>query len=290
MRIRGKYWAGIVAALVIGLVLGAVLARLADGNDFGPRGRTISVHDVGLAELVLFVPTRGLPPEGDAILRSAAEVTQYAGRFANYSGVEQELVQEKLSGRDMDRETLIAFTWGGTCAPGDGAKLTTADGGASYSTRLTGASDGPEECYARWEHLAVFAMPKGEVRPDARLATNLLGAPGPASLLAFERIDRTDPRGMEISQLDQLETFLRGLPPGTADSIRAEVLDRGRDLRAFGFVLLGCQNDSAYLAISKQQLHPVPTGGENIRCVTADHYLAVFTVPAEFVPASARIG
>ncbi|MEV6279487.1 hypothetical protein [Nocardia sp. NPDC051832] len=274
--------------LVIGLVAGGFLGSMLRIADDGKRRN----DDVEHAELVLFQSAHDVPP-GDAILRSVAEVTAYSGRFANYPDIRQELVQETLSRRNFDTEVLIAFTWGGSCSPGNGAKLTTS-GGANYSARLTGAGDPPDECAAQWKYFAVFAIPVAEAPPQTTLGGLAPGRPGPARLMLLGQSLHSSSKewGAEISQLDQLQRFLADvrMPPDTASSLTSEVLGRGRGLRAYGFALSGCRNDGAYLTISKDRLKAVLTGGERFACAQAEHYLAVFVVPAEFVPPSAKIG
>ncbi|MEV6279377.1 hypothetical protein [Nocardia sp. NPDC051832] len=290
MRRRGAYWAGLVGALVVGLVAGGLLGRTLWAEDEKPEGKG-NYHDVDHAELVLYEARWQLPRNITTILRSTADVTQFAGRFADSDteGTGPGQLEKLLSARNFDTEALITFSAGSGCATGDGAELTSS-GGANYSVRVTGIENPPQTCYRPYAYFAVFAVPKADVPSTARLQGMPPNPPGPAKLLTFEQVARTEPRGAEISQLDQLETFLPGLPLGTASEVRAAVLDRPKGTRAFGFVLDGCRNDSAYLVISKQRLRPVLTGGEKVTCVAAESYLAVFTLSYDDVPATARIG
>ncbi|GEM33848.1 hypothetical protein NN3_48550 [Nocardia neocaledoniensis NBRC 108232] len=287
MRTVTRTRVGFAVALVLGLVIGAFLSVVLRSTDvFDPPRRTTTARDVEHAEQVLFASDRGFPSVR-TVLRSRADVTQFAGRFFDEDTADD--ITETLAARDFAAEALIAFAWGAGCAPGDGAKLTTT-GNADYSVRLTGADHPPEECAAPWEILAVFALPKAEVPPETRLGGMRPDPPGPAGLAHFAAVSDQPARGMEVSQPDQLAAFLTGFEPVAADRVRSAVRDRATADRAFAFVLLGCHNDGAYLVLSPARMEPVLTATEPVVCVKPDHYVAVFTVPAESVPAGATIG
>ncbi|WP_342800583.1 hypothetical protein [Nocardia sp. No.11] len=280
---------GIVVALLAGLLAGAYLGALfASSTDSDPPRRQATGRDVEHAELVLFESTRGLP-DVRTVLRSTADLAQFAGRFPGDERAAGRLT-DTLSRRDFDTEALIAFSWGAGCSPGDGAKLTS-EGDADYSVRLTGADDPPSECVAPWEILAVFALPAAEVPTTTRLGGYRPDPPGPAILTHFERIAvGTAPRGAEVSQPDQLAAFAAGLDTVTAARVRSAVSGRAAGDRAFAFVATGCHDDGAYLAISRERLRPVLTATEPVACVVPDYYVAVFTTPAVSVPIEAAIG
>ncbi|WP_280343589.1 hypothetical protein [Nocardia neocaledoniensis] len=287
MRTVTRARVGMAVALVLGLVIGVLLSIVASSTKlFDPPRRTTAAREVAHADLVLFDADRGFPSVR-TVLRSPADVTQFAGRFPDADTART--VTDKLSGRDFATEALLAFAWGAGCAPGDGAKLTTT-GNADYSVRLTGADNPPEECAAPWEILAVFALPKAEVPAEVRLGGMRPDPPGPAVLTHFAAVPDYAARGMEVSQPDQLAAFLTGFEPALADDVRSAVRDRAVGDRAFGFVLLGCHNDSAYLAFSPERMEPVLTATEPVVCVKPDHYVAVFTAPADTVPPEAVIG
>ena len=69
---------------------------------------------------------------------------------------------------------------------------------------------------------------------------------------------------------------------------RAAVARRAGD-RMFAFVLAGCQNTGATLAIRSDRIAATLTGGEGIACLVAEYFLAVFAVPAHLVPPGARV-
>ncbi|MFI8972220.1 hypothetical protein ACIGO9_04985 [Nocardia asteroides] len=287
MRTVTRYRIGVAVALVVGLAVGGWLAAVFGSTNPDPPGRKPASHDVEHAEPVLFEADRGFPTV-ETVLRSAADVTQFAGRFSDAGDDLPRKIENALSERDFGNEALIAFSWGAGCLPGDGAKLTSS-GGVDYSARLTGADDPPPECYAPWDILAVFALPKADVPPDTRLGGLAPDPPGPAELVHFTGIAGAAPRGMEVSQPDQLAAFGSGLDPAVTAGIRSEV-QRSVDDRSFAFVLTGCHNDGAYLVISRDRLRPVLTATEPVVCVAPDYYVAVFTVPAASVPPMAVIG
>jgi hypothetical protein len=73
--------------------------------------------------------------------------------------------------------------------------------------------------------------------------------------------------------------------------VRAAVARHGgADTRLFAFVLAGCQNDGAALAVRAERITATLTGGEGVACFVAEWYLAVFAVPAGLVPPGARVG
>lgn len=57
----------------------------------------------------------------------------------------------------------------------------------------------------------------------------------------------------------------------------------------FAFVLLGCAETSAELALDASTIEATLTGNERVVCVVPSAFLAVFTVPAEDVAPGARL-
>ncbi|MEU5404460.1 hypothetical protein [Nocardia asteroides] len=287
MRTVTRYRIGVAVALVVGVAVGGWLTAVLGSTNPDPPGRKSASHDVEHAETVLFESDRGFPTVR-TVLRSPADVSQFAGRFSDAGEDLPQKIEKALSGRDFEAEALIALSWGAGCLPGDGAKLTST-GGADYSARLTGADDPPPECYAPWDILSVFALPKADVPPDTRLGGLRPDPPGPAELAHFTRIAAATPRATEVSQPDQLAAFVSGLEPAAAAEIRSASRRSAGD-RSFAFVLTGCHNDGAYLVVSRERLRPVLTAAEPVVCVAPDYYVAVFTMAAESVPPTATIG
>ena len=94
----------------------------------------------------------------------------------------------------------------------------------------------------------------------------------------------------EVSEPGQIDRLADG-PPAAMESVRAAVAGhRGADTRLFAFVLAGCQNDGAALAIQPGRITATLTGGEGTACFVAEWYLAVFAVPAHLIPPGARVG
>lgn len=119
------------------------------------------------------------------------------------------------------------------------------------------------------------------------------GAPAPASptLIAFVQVrgGAGDAAG-EVTGSEQLDPFLTG-PPAADQQVRDAVRrHRGAGVRLFAFLLTGCQNNGASLVIQPARVHAVLTGGLGVRCFVAEHFLAVFAVPAALVPDRVRIG
>jgi hypothetical protein len=94
----------------------------------------------------------------------------------------------------------------------------------------------------------------------------------------------------EVSEPGQIDRLADG-PPAAMESVRAAVArNSGADTRLFAFVLAGCQNDGAALAIQAGRMTATLTGGDGIACFVAEWYLAVFAVPAHLVPPGTRVG
>lgn len=94
----------------------------------------------------------------------------------------------------------------------------------------------------------------------------------------------------EISSPDQIGPIVGG-PPAAVEAARAAAARHGgAGTRLFAFVLGGCQNDGAALAIGTDRITASLTGGEGIACFAAEWFLALFAVPAGLVPPGARVG
>ncbi len=112
-----------------------------------------------------------------------------------------------------------------------------------------------------------------------------------ATLIAFVMVlAASTGAAAEVSRPDQIDR-LAGGPPVAIESARAAVArNSGAGTRIFAFVLAGCQNDGAALAIRADRITATLTGGEGIACFVAEWYLAVFAVPTSLVPPGTRVG
>jgi hypothetical protein len=131
------------------------------------------------------------------------------------------------------------------------------------------------------------------VAPSAE-ATSHLPTASPATsaqLIAFVQVSAASTgAAAEVSGPDQIGRLVDG-PPAAVESVRAAVARHtSTHTRLFAFVLAGCQNDGAALAIQAGRITASLTGGEGIACFVAEWYLAVFAVPASLVPPGARVG
>jgi hypothetical protein len=127
--------------------------------------------------------------------------------------------------------------------------------------------------------------------PAASSHVPAASAASSATLIAFVMVSAASTGGAtEVSGPDQIDRLVGG-PPAAVESVRAAVVrHRGAGTRLFAFVLAGCQNDGAALAIAAGRVTATLTGGEGIACFAAEWYLAVFAVPAGLVPPGARVG
>ncbi|MFW6691069.1 hypothetical protein [Streptomyces sp. MAR4 CNX-425] len=285
----------VAAAVVAGVLLVAsVWWAVADST--GPPGPPGSGPDgggtvVAGADAVHFEQGHGLAGVS-TVLRSPADVRVFAGRYPQ-DGVGAEL-REKLLGRDLDAEALVALAWGSGCTSAEGAVLTYAEG-TGYSARLTGTTT-YQTCESPWEVLAVFAVPEEDVGAEPLIGGTSPDPPGPATLLAHAPLEgrgaaARGPRAAEVSQPDQFEDFVRPLPEEAARLLESELggvydAELPGPARRFAFEGRGC-GEKARLEITAERLRPLPADGS---CRDPRPYVAVFAVPADRVPASAVIG
>jgi hypothetical protein len=115
-------------------------------------------------------------------------------------------------------------------------------------------------------------------------------APSTSTPLLFLQIAGEGAGAAEVTAPEQLDRFLVGAPDADQQARDAARRARKPGVRLFAFLLSGCQNDGASLVIESTRVSAVLTGGEDIRCLVAEHYLALFAVPASLIPPGARVG
>jgi hypothetical protein len=112
-----------------------------------------------------------------------------------------------------------------------------------------------------------------------------------ATLIVFVMVQAASTGGAtEVTRPDQIDQLVGGPPAAIASARAALTRNSGADTRLFAFVLAGCQNDGAAVAIAPGRITATLTGGEGIACFVAEWYLAVFAVPASVVPPGIRVG
>ena len=159
-------------------------------------------------------------------------------------------------------------------------------------------------CGAREDPVATPARSTGASTTPATTVPSAADGPSPApaasaatsgaqsaTLIAFVMVSAASTGGAtEVSGPGQIEGLVDG-PPAAVESVRAAVArNSGAGTRLFAFVLAGCQDTGATLAIRTERITATLTGGEGIACFVAEWYLAVFAVPAGLVPPGARVG
>ncbi|WP_419998527.1 hypothetical protein [Streptomyces boninensis] len=251
------------------------------------------------AELVHFAQGTEDLPRIETVLRSPADAVAFSGWFPEDGDDGQDLAR-KLARRDFSRHSLVAFGWSSGCSKGKSAELVASDDPTNYYPRLTDTST-TETCYAPWNAIAVFAVPKTWVASDTvHLSGGPPEPPGPARLHAFEHLKGAQqPKAMEVTQPDQLKDFLGTLPAPAADQLKRELTISAEEdttetaasgpARRFAFIHHGC-GSSAVLRVTADRLQPQPTGevlGED--CTQPRPYAAIFAVSATQVPPEARL-
>ncbi len=89
---------------------------------------------------------------------------------------------------------------------------------------------------------------------------------------------------------EQLDRFLAGVPEAGPKVRDAVARTHRPGVRLFAFLLTGCQDNGASLVIQGSRVYAFLTGGAGIKCLLAEHYVAVFAMPAGDIPANAHIG
>jgi hypothetical protein len=146
-------------------------------------------------------------------------------------------------------------------------------------------------CGVREDPPAGPASPAGSTGTSAAATAAVPPPVGTTTLVAFAMVlSGSTGAAAEISGPDQIDGLVGG-PPAVVESARAAVArNSGAGTRLFAFVLPGCQNEGAALAIQAKRVTAMLTGGEGIACFAAEWYLAVFAVPTGSVPPGARVG
>jgi hypothetical protein len=136
---------------------------------------------------------------------------------------------------------------------------------------------------------AVSAAPSA---PASSTPASSPAAPVPApTLIAFAMVPTAGTGGAaEVSDPGQIDR-LTGAPPEAVEPARAAVARHlGPGNRLFAFVLSGCRNTGATVAIRAGRVTAALTGGEGVACFAAEWFLAVFAVPVTLVPPGTRVG
>ncbi|GAA0955351.1 hypothetical protein [Virgisporangium aurantiacum] len=123
-------------------------------------------------------------------------------------------------------------------------------------------------------------------------AASPVASPVPApTLIAFAMVPTAGTGGAaEVTDPDQIDR-LTGAPPEVIGAARAAVArNLGPGNRLFAFVLPGCRNTGATVAIQAGRITAALTGGEGVACFAAEWFLAVFAVPATLVTPGTRVG
>lgn len=259
--------------------------RTTAGATPGPTGAPVD------AEVVAFKLIGGTKSYA-TVLDDKNDVLGYTSRLTARDESLATDLKDKLDGFDFGAKALLVFHAGIGCDTANGVELRrTGDDFAIHYLDVTER----EECVAQKSTVSVFGIDRSDLPANPKLQ----GAnPAPAALgelVGFQQFGRNGLRvpevaATEISQPDQADAFLAQFPDGFP-KLASDVHGASRTAgsRMFAFPVSGCRNDGAVLVVEPEQLSAVPTGGENVRCVMAEHYIAVFTIDAADVPVSARI-
>lgn len=237
----------------------------------------------------------GAVPKYATVLDDRYDVLSYTGRLATAAAqgdAPDEALKEKLIGYDLTGKALLVFHSLIGCNTAGGVELRRA--GDDFSIHYLDVTK-HEECVAPKSTIAIFAVDRSGLPASPTMQGSPPSPAAPGELVGFQQFDLNklplpEVTATEISQPDQAERFFTQFPDGFP-KLAAEVAaaQRAPGSRMFAFPVSGCRNDGAVLVIEPTQLSAVPTGGENVRCVMAEHYIAVFTVDADDIPVEARL-
>jgi len=138
------------------------------------------------------------------------------------------------------------------------------------------------------------STPPDQASPPASPPAGGTPSPQPngATLIAFAqpRTGGSSDVGGDVTEPGKLDPFLTG--ETSIDQRLRAAADRYRraGTRLLAFRLNGCQESGATLAIQSGRVVATLTGGENYQCFVAEHYVALFAVPASLIPPGAKIG
>ncbi|WP_189132190.1 hypothetical protein [Wenjunlia tyrosinilytica] len=256
------------------------------GSSSGPSGRIDS-------RLVYFAKDLGVPHDLHTVVRTEKERALLPGWFAGArvdAKAERE-IEAKTMGTDLKRNALVAYVTTTGCSQAGSTQLL-ADGDR-LSVRLVDRPKPPSECLRPYKAVSVFEVPLAKL-PKHPVFGSERDKPDPASpgeLAAFTRLDKASAAGpekkAEVTEPGALKDFLSALPSGTDKKVRSQLAKAGPEEpgeRRFAFTLTGCKAKGADLAVSRKGLAASPSGGENVRCLRAERYVAVFSLPRPLVP------
>jgi hypothetical protein len=236
------------------------------------------------------------------VLDDERDLERFPGWFARSDPKTAREIAEKTQGTDFSRHVLVGWSRSTGCGVATGAALLTTGTGSAGGERLVLGIDQSRpqaECFAPNRVTVVFAVPRDRMPDEPRFGPEGAKAdpPGPGTTVAFVRqepaassspLPQADQgQGTEVTTEAQLARFLSRLPDNGAATIRKQLAAHPvqREERRFGYVLSGCAPTGAAMVISPGRAPAaVTTGDENIRCVRAQHYVAVLAVPANLVP------
>lgn len=251
----------------------------------GPTGAPVD------AEVVAFTLVDAERPFA-TVLDDKNDVLAYTSRLTSVDASLATDVKDKLASYDLAGRALLVFHAGIGCDTAGGVELRRS--GDDFAIRYLDVTE-HEECVVQKSTVAIFGVDRAELPDSPRLQGAPPAPAGVGTLIGFQQFGRNglrvpDVEATEVSQPDQAERFLAQFPDGFP-KLAADIdgARRAAGTRVFAFPVSGCRNDGAVLVVEPEQLSAVPTGGENVRCVMAEHYIAVFAVDADDVPVEARI-
>lgn len=282
--------AGLLAALAAGAAAcGGTPAGAESGK--GPAPQRI-------ASPPLYFQNSDRPPQQvRTVLRTREDVARFPDWFARPSGdsTMAEGIAAGLRKADLSRNVVVAYTTDTGCGTAGGAELVAS--GNQLDLRLLDHPAPPPECYAPNAVTALFEVDRDRMPADPVFGPDREAPdpPAPARLVAFAEVEgavepRVEPQA-DVTGGARLDGYLARLPSRTADELRREVAGGTvpEQERRLAFVVSGCRLTGAELVRSEEgPLAVRPVGGETVRCVRAEHYVAVFTVPASLAPVPPR--
>ncbi|MGW3241589.1 hypothetical protein [Streptomyces sp. NPDC001070] len=253
-----------------------------------PAGGAVSTRRMYFEET-----TRGVPAV-HTVLDNERDLARFPGYFMKSDPRIADAIASRAARTDFSRSVLVAWSRTTGCNSTKDAVLF-----RNGSRLLLGLAQTPMgQCLVANQVVVLFEVPRDRMPKEPRFAQEQnprADPPAPGRTVAFNSLNGSEaPRGRrsaEVTTDRQLDAFLANLPRRDADTVRKQLAGHPRrgDERRFGFVLSGCRPTGAVLTIGRRELSAAPIGDEHIRCIQAQYYVAVLSVPSRLVPAHAQL-
>ncbi|MFD8982136.1 hypothetical protein [Streptomyces sp. NPDC059564] len=246
------------------------------------------------SRLVHLAPTSPSADRIRTVITDERELARFPGWFTAVDARTARDIAVQTAGTDFSKSVLVGWVQDTGCATATGAALDRV--GDRLELRMTTTTP-PAQCAAGTQAAVVFEVAQSAMPARPTFGADHADPPGPGTTAAFTYLNpgtapHDDPAGTEVTQDARLAAFLSQLPAEDASAVRDQLAAHParEGERRFGYVLSGCRATGVNLLISPEDetsavaMSAVLTGGESARCIKAEYFAAVISVPAHLVP------